>query len=184
MDQSDDIQLVKKYLEGDTEIFKIIVARHLKPIYNFVYRLSGQPEEAQDITQDVFIKIWKNLKKFDPTQSFKTWIFTIARNTTIDWLRKKRYFVFSDFDKEDNDSFESSLPDNTPLPDELFQRKESAAELEKILSTTPLQHRTIILLHHIDELTFEEIATILRKPMNTVKSQYRRAMTALKTRLK
>ncbi len=186
MEQKDeDIELVKSYLAGDTDVFKRIVSRHLKEIYNFVYRLSGRSEEAQDITQEVFIKIWKNLAKFDPTQNFKTWIFAIARNTTIDWLRKRKPLLFSDFDRDEHDSFESNLPDTTiPPPDELFERNESKQRLEQILQNISIDYRTIILLHHIDELTFEEIGTILQKPMNTVKSQYRRALLALKKILK
>ncbi len=158
-----------------------IVAQYLKPIYNFAYRLSGNAEDAQDITQEVFIKVWKNIKKYNPSQSFKAWIFAIARNTTIDWLRKRKNLVFSDFENEDGSNFlENTTADEAPLSDELFAKKEGQKMLEEILQQIPIEYRTIIILHDIEDLTFEEIAKVVKKPMNTVKSQHRRAMQALR----
>jgi RNA polymerase sigma-70 factor (ECF subfamily) len=181
--EQDDAQLVESYIDGDAEALKSLIARYLKSVYNFVYRTSGAPDEAHDITQEIFIKIWKHIKKFDVTQNFKTWLFTIARNTTIDWLRKRKNFVFSELGTEENDYFESSIPDAEPLPDELFQKRELHDLLEHALMQIPFDYKTIILLHHTDDLTFEEIAKVVKKPMNTVKSQYRRGIMALRKQL-
>ncbi|MCX6715988.1 MAG: RNA polymerase sigma factor [Candidatus Taylorbacteria bacterium] len=160
--------------------FDQIVEEYTRPIYNFVYRLCGSREEAEDLTQEVFLKVWKNLGKFDPEKSSKTWIFTIARNTTIDWLRKKKSINFSQMDTAHDEPFEDGLADIEPLPDEIFQRKELAYDLESALSKIPPDHKMIILLHHTEDLTFEEISIITDKPMNTVKSQYRRALIMLR----
>ncbi|MDD5050689.1 MAG: sigma-70 family RNA polymerase sigma factor [Candidatus Pacebacteria bacterium] len=178
--ENDDIILIEKSLEGDTSAFEILVSRYLKHIYNFVYHLSGNVDEANDISQEVFVKVWKNLKKFDPEQNFKTWLFSIARNTTIDYFRKKKSISFGDMEIGESTSFEDSLTDEEPLPDEIFERKELGTFLEKALETLPLEGRTIILLHDKEDLTFEEISKILKKPMNTVKSQYRRAILAFR----
>lgn len=106
-----------------TEDMGAIVRQYIKPLYNFVYRIIPDSGEVEDIIQEVFVKIWKNIKKFDPKQNpsadgFKTWIFTIARNTTIDWLRKKKSISFSQMDSRageiDEKSFEANLPDLEP----------------------------------------------------------------------
>ncbi|MDD4989275.1 MAG: sigma-70 family RNA polymerase sigma factor [Candidatus Pacebacteria bacterium] len=174
--EDSDLSIIEQALEGDTNAFEILVQRHLKLVYNFVYQLSGNADEANDITQEVFVKIWKNLKKFDPKQNFRTWIFSIARNTTIDYFRKKKSIPFGDMEIGEDTSFEDSLADDEMLPDEVFEQKEIGTFLEKTLQTLSLEERTIILLHDKEDLTFEEMGKILHKPMNTVKSQYRRAI--------
>lgn len=160
--------------------FGQVMKEHLSPVYNFIYRLTGNADSAADITQETFIKVWKNLKRFDQTKSFKPWLFAIARNTTIDWLRKRRAIPFSDLSNQDEGDFENNIPDYFPLPDELFQRQELQILLENALAKLPITDRTIILLHHPEELTFAEIGKILEQPLNTVKSRYRRALAALR----
>ncbi len=181
--ENDDLHLIAKSLNGDTNAFEILVQKYLKTIYNFVYHLSGNADEANDIAQEVFVKIWKNLKKFDPKQNFKTWIFSIARNTTIDYFRKKRSISFGDMEIGEDTSFEDSLTDTEPLPDSVFEQKELGAYLEKALQTLSPEERTIILLHDKEDFTFEEIAKTVGKPMNTVKSQYRRAILAFRKKM-
>ena len=84
-----DKKLIQQYLKGDEKSLEILVVKYLKLIYSFVYKNVGNPAEAEDITQEVFIKVWKNMKKFDQNKSFRPWIFQIAKNTSIDFLRKK-----------------------------------------------------------------------------------------------
>ncbi len=159
--------------------FEEIITEYLKLVYNFVYRFVGDQAMAEDITQETFVKVWKNLKKFNQKQNFKTWIFTVARNTAIDWLRKKRNITFSELDRnleEGKISFEENIVNLEPLPDEVFEKKELVQKLEKILSQIHPDFREIIILHHTEEMTFEEVARIVGKPVNTVKSQYRRAL--------
>jgi RNA polymerase sigma-70 factor (ECF subfamily) len=107
----DDKQLIKNYLYGDEESLSILIDRHLKPVFNFVYRLCGSKIEAEDITQDTFLKVWKKIKKYNGQNSFKTWLYIIARNTTIDYLRKKKDLKFSDFDTEEGNYIEDTLVD-------------------------------------------------------------------------
>lgn len=85
-----DEQLIKNYLKGDDNSLEILIRRYLKPIYFFVYGYTKDEQKAEDIAQEVFVKIWKNLKKFDKNKNFKTWIFTIAKNTALDYLKKKK----------------------------------------------------------------------------------------------
>jgi len=176
--------LIRAYREGDSHALNELIERHTRLVYSFSYRLIGSAEGAQDVTQETFIKAWKNLKRYDEKQSFATWILSIARNTSIDWLRKKKSLVFSDMERDDaedtRDSFEQRIPDELPLPHEVFEMNELGDTLDDALKQISLDRRTIILLRHREGLAFEEIATIVGKPLNTVKSQYRRALKTLR----
>jgi len=178
-----DLELVSDYLQGEEQAFSVIVSRYTQPMYNFIARVCGDREEAHDLTQEVFVKVWKNIRSFDVHRNFKTWMYRIARNTAIDWLRKRKHVQFSDLISGEHESFEETLPSTEPLPGEVFARTELKEELERALSKTHPEYRMILLLHLIEQMTFEEMADVLNKPMNTVKSQYRRALLTLRREL-
>ena len=179
-----DEEIVNHYRDGNKDLFKILIDRYISPIYNFTARLTDK-EIANDIVQEVFIKVWKKIDHFDSQKSsFKTWIFTIARNTTIDFLRKKKLINFTSLENDtDSLSFASSIKDETLLPDEILQKLQDSELLsEKIESLLP-QHKTVLILHYQEELTFSEIGKILNKPLNTVKSYHHRAIIKLREML-
>ena len=182
-----DLQLIKEsvYLIQGRSSFNVLIERHARSVYFFVFRLIGNKEDSEDIAQETFIKAWQKLSKFDEDMNFKTWLFSIAKNTAIDKLRKKKSINFSSLNMGGSDSaenfgensdFESNLADTEPLPDEIFLQKESEENLKKALAQLSDNQRLIIHLHISEDLTFEEIAEIIDKPMNTVKSQYRRSV--------
>ena len=176
-----DLNCYNAIVKNSNDI-EAIIKEYINPIYNFIFRLCGNTEGADDITQEVFIKVWKNLKKFNPEKNFKTWIFTIARNTTFDRLRKRKNISFSRMDEQESEkTFEETIVDIESLPDEIFVNGELAKELENALSKIRPDFREIILLHYTEELTFEEISKIVGKPPNTVKSQHRRALHQIRT---
>ena len=177
-----DEQLVVEYFSDMPEAFDQLVSRYLKLIYNFLYSMSKDREAADELTQETFLKVWKNLKKFQVDKNFKVWIYAIARNVLIDWFRKKKNINFSQLDFSEDNLFEETLIDTEPLPPELFERQEIVEELNGALTEISPDYRMIILLHDKEDLTFEEIAEITKKPMNTVKSQYRRGILALRKR--
>jgi RNA polymerase sigma-70 factor, ECF subfamily len=185
--EKDDQKLILEFLDGDKKGFEILINRYLKSVYNFVFRMVGDQSQTEDIIQDSFIKLWKNIKKIDPKQNFKTWLFTIARNTTIDYFRKRKNIAFSQLDSkidqengESEKSFTENIADLEPLPNELFMQKELGQELERALAKIRIDFREVILLHYMDGLTFEEISAIVQKPLNTVKSHHHRALTSLR----
>lgn len=186
MKGENDSKLVSLYLDGNEEALKELVSRYLTPIYNFSYRLSGNKDEANDITQDTFIKIWKNLKKYKPEKKFSTWIFTIAKNTTFDWLRKRKSDLFSNIkinDNEDSDEYEKNIPDTELLQHEIFEKDEMKRQVEEALDILSIEEKTVVILHNSEEMSFEEISLLVKKPMNTTKSQYRRSLIKMKTYL-
>lgn len=174
-----DEDLIEEYIQGNQEALKTLIDRYTPQIYNFVARFVGITS-APDVTQDVWIKVWRNIKKFDITRAhFKTWLFTIARNTTTDYLRKKKSMVFSDFDNEDS-LFEDTVIDEVILPDEAIEKLEDKELLNKLLSKLPLNYQEVLTLHYQEDMTFKEIGEVLGKPLNTVKSHHRRALEQLK----
>src|SRR3989344_5756774 len=178
--QNDDAQLISAYLEGDEKALTLLVDRYLKDVYNFAYRLTGNSQAAEDIAQDSFVKAWKHIRTYRQGSNFQAWIFTITRNTAIDWLRQKKELTFSSFETARGENvLVDTLVDEQPLPDELVARAENTRYVEALLMQINPQYREVLRLRHSSNLTFEEIGEILRKPLHTVKSQHRRALVAL-----
>jgi RNA polymerase sigma-70 factor (ECF subfamily) len=176
-----DGKLVEAVKEGDDIAFQTLMRRYEDMVFNFVRQYSGNSEDAEDITQDSFFKAWKYIKRFKKGRSFKPWLYTIARNTALDHIKKKRAFSFSELDNTDNDTnFTDTLSDSEPLPDEIFRRAQSAEAIANILETLHPDHRTTLIMHYREEMTFDEIAEIMNKPMNTVKSWHHRALSKLR----
>lgn len=167
-----DEQLIADYLKGDEGALEILIKRYLKPIYSFTFRFVGDSATAEDITQETFVRVWRNLKKFDKNKKFKTWIFSIAKNASIDWLKKKKAVPFSNFENENG---ENSLINK--LADFILPPKEPllAMAMEKL----PSKYRMTLSLRYDDQFTFREIAERLGESINTVKSKHRRAISLL-----
>jgi RNA polymerase sigma-70 factor (ECF subfamily) len=174
-----DEYLIKEYLKGKQEAFKALIDQYTLPIYNFSVRFVGL-DYAKDIVQDVFIKVWRNIKKFDGKKaSFKTWIFIITRNTITDYLRKKKMVSFSSLDQE-GESYESSIEDDIVLPDEALVKLEDKEFLNNLLDKLPINYREVLILYYQEDMTFNEIGQLLGKPLNTVKSYHHRALILLR----
>jgi len=189
---NEDVELIALYISGDDNALKEIIDKYTPQVYNFVRRFVGS-DQVDDITQEVFIKIWKNLGKFNKNKSsFKTWLFTIARNTVIDFTRKRKTILFSSLharnakstafaggsDKESN--FGENIKDEAVLPDEALQRLQDVEFLNSFLKKLPEQYQSVLILRYQEEMTFEEIGKVLKKPLNTVKSHHLRALGQLR----
>lgn len=193
MKNNNDQNLIKKYFQGDEKALEILIKVYLKPIYSFVYRYVNNEQDAEDITQEVFVKVWRNLKKFNPQKnhfltlidkqqkSFKTWIFSIAKNTSIDWLKKKKAIPFSNFENEKGENpLTETLADPAPLPNEIFERANIAEILNSATQQLLPKYRMILSLRYNDHFNFREISETLSEPLNTIKSRHRRAIILLK----
>lgn len=175
-----DEKLIHKFLAGDDSAFEIILKRYLKPIYNFLYRLTGERSAIDDLTQETFLKAWKNIERVKSGQKFKTWLFTIAKNTAFDHLKRKKTVPFSRFlDAQDNNPLENISEDQI-LPDEILEKEDLANNLEEKLKKIPAGQRIILLMHYKEDFSLQEIAAILEKPYNTIKSQHQRGLVNLR----
>lgn len=200
MDKLTDEQLIKLATKENKVALETLVARYLKLIYVFICHYVRNREDAEDITQEVFVKMWRNLRKFNPQKGpalcrtagsgagFKTWLFSIAKNTAIDWLRKsrsafggKKALPFSAFedDKGDNALIEK-LNDLAPLPNEIIEQKDAINLLKTALGRLSLKYREVLSLHYNNQFTFREIAESLDEPLDTVKSRHHRALIFLR----
>lgn len=179
----EDNQLVENFLSGDEEAFSQLVKKYLKPVYNFLYYFTQDRAVLDDLTQVAFIKAWKNLRKFDQEKNFKTWLFVIAKNTAYDFFKKKKTLLFANFTDEEGNNKLENISDENILPDEVLNRKDIARELEKKLAEIPEQYRIILTLHYKEDLSLQEIAEILGKPYNTIKSGHQRGLEKLKKAL-
>jgi RNA polymerase sigma-70 factor (ECF subfamily) len=175
-----DRELIEKNLDGDGSAFSELVGRYLKPVYNFLFTLTGDQSTLDDLTQITFIKAWKNIHSFDESKSFKTWLFTIAKNTAYDHLKKKKTVPFSAFADEEGRNILEEINEDKPLPDEILERADLSQEIEKKLEEIPARYRMLLLLHYKDDFSLQEISQILEKPYNTIKSQHSRALQSLR----
>jgi len=183
IDLSDE-ELVSQ-ASADEKALDILVKRYTDNIYNFVFHYLGNSTDSEDVVQEVFVKVWKNLKKFDSSKKFKTWLFTIAKNTAVDFLRKKKMAVFSDFvDSEGNDFIAENITDQSLTADLMFDNNLTVDNLKQAVQKLDKEDRSIISLYFNDGFNFREIAEILDKPLNTVKSRLRRSLARLKAILK
>ena len=181
MSDRSDLDLIEGYLKGAKTDLEILISRYLKPIYRFVFRFTGNSDDTEDITQDVFVKMWRNIKKFDRSKNFKTWIFSIAHNTAVDFVRKKKSIPFSEFDDEEGgNAITDTLADDTSLPDELFRTKDLSESLSYAIDKLPPKQRTVMLLRYSDDFTFKEIAQSLNESIDTVKTRHFRGVARLK----
>ena len=181
MQEYSDEQLVEEYLNGDEKSLEVLIKKYLKPVFGFAYGFVNNMAEAEDITQEVFVKIWKNIKKFDKKKNFKIWIFSIAKNTAIDFLRKKKPVLFSEFENDAGKNlFIDKLVDPAPLPSEIFDRIGLEKMVSESLTKIPPKFRQVLLMHYNMQFNFREIAEILEESENTVRSRHRRALIMLR----
>ncbi|MFA6227423.1 MAG: sigma-70 family RNA polymerase sigma factor [Candidatus Paceibacterota bacterium] len=179
--QRSDEEIILEYLNGDKNSFTEIVNRYLKSIYNFVYRFVGDEKATEDITQEVFLKAWKNIKKFDIEKSFKTWIFSISKNTCIDYLRKRKDVPISLFDNEEGgNSIEDNLIDQELKPDEIFSLEHDKKQVQKALNELTTKQKEVIILKYVNGMSLSEVAEIIDIPADTIKSHHRRALMKLR----
>lgn len=177
-----DKNLIRQYLAGDEKSLETLIAKYIKPIYSFVYKNVGKQAEAEDIAQEVFVRVWKNLKKFDQSREFKPWLFQIAKNASIDFLRKKKTIPFSNFENENgqNALTESMASPNANLIENISDKRVLALALQYLSKN----EQKIITLRHTDGMSFQEIADVFEESINTIKSRYRRTLSILRKNIK
>lgn len=179
MEQTDE-QLAQEAVKGNDNALELLIARFLKPVYGFSYSIVQNRTDAQDITQEVFVKVWKNIHTFDSSKPFKPWIYRITKNTCFDYMKKKSSIPFSSFDTENGNWLTDTLQDPALQPDAITDRSLQAHYLSGAISKLSPKHSQIIDLHEMQGLRFREIAHMTHTSLNTVKSRYRRALESLR----
>ena len=176
----DDKKLLENMLSGDDSAYETLVKKYLKAVYNFLWRMTSDPALLDDLTQITFIKAWKNIRRFDQKKNFKVWLFTIAKNTAYDYFKKKKAIPFSNFIDEEGNNRLEEVSEASISPEDFLDQENLSLVLESKLGELPALYRIILLMHYKDDLSLNEIAEILGKPYNTVKSQHNRALKNLR----
>lgn len=177
-----DLQIIDEILAGNILAFEKLVDKYEKLIFNFSLQLVSNFSDAQDITQEVFIKIYKNLHKCVGKDSIKTWVYTITYNTSIDFIRKRNPKVFS-FDKplsSDDGDFNIDIPSLELTPEQTLIFKENIQNIQSSIDKLSEKDKTLIFLRDIKGLSYNEIADVTSLNIGTVKSRLSRARINLK----
>jgi RNA polymerase sigma-70 factor (ECF subfamily) len=180
VDRPSDEILAKKAQEGDLRAFEELFNIYKKPILNFVFRLIGNRETAEEVTQEVFINVYKNLDVFDPKRKFSTWLYTIARNLTKNSLRDKKYFRDRSLEEvvaEDKEPvmLKDFIADPGPRPDSIVEEDELAEDARKVLDSLPFKYKEIITLCGLQGLTYREVAEILGRSVAAISMRMNKA---------
>ncbi|MDY7093527.1 MAG: sigma-70 family RNA polymerase sigma factor [Acidobacteriota bacterium] len=180
-----DEQLVAAILAGHQDEFKQLVERYQGRLVNYLYRMLRNVDEAHDLAQDVFIKVYQALDSFNPRYRFSTWLFRVAKNAAIDHLRKKRMKLVS-LNRQDPDSGEPQdwdlpSPDRGPYGE--LRNLERGDAIQEAIEGLPWEYRELILMRHYGELSYDEIATLKEMPLGTVKNKLFRGRQMLKQKL-
>jgi RNA polymerase sigma-70 factor (ECF subfamily) len=169
-DHTNDEFLIRRCQKQDTEAFRWLIERYQSRIYSFVRRMLNSHEESEDVTLEVFVKAFRNIRRFDGRSPISTWLLVIATNLCIDRSRlKKRRIEVVSFDEQPGRWPEP--PDATWDPDAAAAATDLGYALEAAVGELPTAHRTVILLHDVEGLDYKEIANVLEIPLGTVKSR-------------
>jgi RNA polymerase sigma-70 factor (ECF subfamily) len=181
-EQLDDRALVARILRGEHDRFTDLVRRYQKRVINYVYRITHRYEEAHDLTQEIFVKVYVALDRYDPKYQFSTWLFRIAQNSAIDALRKKSVIEvpIARPATEDSNQKEREFAYHGVSPYRALKNKQLSAAIDRAVRDLPPDYRELIQLRHFAELSYEEIATMKKLPLGTVKNKLFRARNLLK----
>lgn len=177
--------LINKVKAGDHDAFAKIVDLYKGQVYNICLRLIGIPAEAEDIAQESFIRAYTNIERFETDKKFSTWLFKIATNLCIDYLRKKKPGASLDAELPGTDGYNmyAQLAASDPSPEEQVAASEMSDWLHAEIRRLPPKYRSAIVLKYVEDLSLKEISEILDIPVPTVKTRIHRGREALRKRL-
>ena len=161
MNSSEDSKLVNKCLKGDLQAFETLLDKYQQPIFNVVYRMCHHTEDARDVTQTVFIKVYEKLAYFNTDLKFFSWIYRIAINETLNFINQKKPV----------EELPISYQSKESGPDEFFERLELSDNIHKALLKVEAKYRALIILKHFHNCSYHQIAQIMDLPEKTVKSR-------------
>ncbi len=175
-----DLELVKRARQGDEKAYAKLMGIYKDAIYYMLLKMVSNPSDADDLTIEAFGKAFRNLDLYTPTYAFSTWLFRIATNNCIDFIRKKKTAPSAiDQQQDEKEDPASTLQSDTPDPEEEMIRSQKNKELRHVVSQLKPKYRELIELRYFREYSYEEIAKELNIPLGTVKAQIFRAKDLL-----
>lgn len=183
-DVSDSV-LAKQILAGEQQAFEVLVRRYNTPLFNFIYHILGDYDQACDVSQQVFLRFYTSLPNLNTGDPFKPWLFQVARNCCVDELRRRRRYAihFSQLEVENSDgemTFLGDMADPGPLPEEVMEKRDLQQYLQKAIDALPPKFRAVVLLRYVSQMSFSEIGRVLSMPEATAKTYFHRAKVLLR----
>ena len=176
-------ELIAAHLNGDGRAFEVLVDRYQVRLLNFVYRMIGDRERAEDLVQEAFLRVYRHLDRFDPARKFSTWLYTIASNLAKNELRNRSrsplvLFQYFRQRQNENESRPYEYEDSATRPDDLYSRRQLRDLVDRTVAKLAARHREVFVLRELEGKSYEEIAEITHCNLGTVKSRLNRARQA------
>lgn len=177
-----DELLIRRAQRGDADAFEQLLLEHQKNVYNLCYRMAGNPDDAMDLSQETFLRAWRCLDQYQFAPAFSTWLYRLCSNICIDFLRRRRrqQTVPLTFEDADGEEQTYAVPDAQPLPEEQVELKLTRETLAAAMAQLLPEHRAVLQLRVVNEMSYEQIADVLDIQIGTVKSRLSRARNQLK----
>jgi RNA polymerase sigma-70 factor, ECF subfamily len=177
---------IKQVLRGDQDAFAEVIELYKDKVFQICFRMLGNRHEAEDISQEAFIRAYVNIHTFNQKRKFSTWLYRIATNLCIDRIRKKKpdYFLDAEVKGTEGLTMYSQVAAEGQLPEEEVEEMELQAEIQRQILKLPDKYRSVIVLKYIEELSLQEISEILDLPLGTVKTRIHRGREALRKQLR
>ncbi|WP_420888784.1 RNA polymerase sigma factor SigW [Cohnella candidum] len=180
-----DTRLAKLARKGDQRAFAEIVSLYKDKLFHLAYRMTGNRQEAEDVVQDTFLRVFKNLERYDENQKFSTWIYRIATNLCIDRLRKRRSVYSLDAESSDHEGLDgyAMLPSDDRTPESELLLSETQRVIHQAMETLPAKYKSVMVLRYLQDMSLQEISEVLDMPVTTIKTRVHRGREFLRKKL-
>ena len=186
-DSNRDNLLIEQCLKGQQSSFSELIDEYKNMVFSLSYKMTNSLEDAEDISQEVFIRVYKSLYNFNPRYKFSTWLYQMTLNLCRDRFRKGKIPSVSldtPLDKDDQKDLRSIIPDNQNNPEDIIMGVEQTNFINDLITSLPLKYREVIILRHLKDLSYDEMSKILNISLGSVKTRLFRARELLKNKLK
>lgn len=170
-----DGELIVNAIRGGEDNFEELVRRYQRPITGYVYRMLNNYDASLDVTQEVFIKVYNSLEKYSAEYKFSTWLYRIAHNAAIDYMRRNSVNQQSLEAENADGTYQLQIESSQPNPEQMRERSEWRNEIDAVVKCLPPLYRELIVLRHTQDLSYDEIAEVTSLPLGTVKNRLFRA---------
>ena len=180
-----EARMARRALKGDQQAFAEIVALYQDKLYHMAFRMLGSRQEAEDVTQEAFLRVYRNLDRYDESLKFSTWIYRIATNLCIDRLRKRRMSYSLDAESNEHDGLDgyALIPSDDRTPESEMLLSETQRIVREAIETLPAKYKSVMVLRYLHDLSLQEIGEILDMPVTTVKTRVHRGREFLRKKL-
>lgn len=186
MDIKEEEKIIKQLKNGDFSNYDKIVDSYKNRVFGMAYKFTNDYDETQDLAQEVFLKIYRQIKNFRGDSKLSTWIYRISVNTCLDWKKKKQRIKsinFSNMVNEENKDQTIDIKDDSPMPDEIILQDEDQKIVHDLIYQLSDKYKTVLIMYHFNEMSYEDIANSLNIPQRTVETRLYRARRMLKDKI-